>query len=175
MPQCCRACIAQGQGRVRSHLCQKGHRSHYKCLVVSITRNAIIFTTTISLTTNDVEALPVRGQVCVPKPDGSTVPQKESLICSGALLTGNGSIAGELSRCLGMARADFDALVRVWKHLSLSMSHKLRIFEACVVSRLMYGLHTSLLGLCEVRKLEHFRPGAYGRSLPSRIPSSVTY
>ena len=34
-----------------------------------------------------------------------------------------------------MAKADFDALNRVWKHAHLACAKKLQIFSACVVSR----------------------------------------
>ena len=49
----------------------------------------------------------VRCDVVIPKPDGSHVQCKHSLSYLSALLTSNGSIADELNRRLGMARADF--------------------------------------------------------------------
>ena len=55
-----------------------------------------------------------------------------------------------------MAKADFDALVRVSNHSSLSILHQLRIFEASVTSWLMYGLHTARLKLCEFQKTGRF-------------------
>ena len=57
----------------------------------------------------------------------------------GSTLSFDGWIAGELGRRMGMAKADFDVLRKIWSHSSLPRSAKLRIFDACVVSKLLYG------------------------------------
>ena len=55
---------------------------------------------------------------------------KESLLYLGSFLCDNGSIGPGLNRALGAAMAEFETLCRVWNHTVL------RIFEACVLSKL---------------------------------------
>ena len=45
----------------------------------------------------------------------------ESLCYLGSLLTASGSIAPELSKRIGAARAEFHTLKRIWAHSSLNM------------------------------------------------------
>ena len=68
---------------------------------------------------------------------------KESLLYLGSFLCDNGSIGPELNRRLGAARAEFETLCRVWNHAVLPKEEKIRIFEACVLSKLLYCLHTA--------------------------------
>ena len=63
----------------------------------------------------------------------------------------------ELSRRLGAAKAEFDTLSRVWSHAAISPGRKIQIFEACVVSKLLYGLHTAWLKSAELAKLDAFQ------------------
>ena len=58
---------------------------------------------------------------------------------------------------MGAARAEFQALQRVWAHANLPMLEKVRIFEACVVARLTYGLQTAWLPRVIRRRLDGFQ------------------
>ena len=51
----------------------------------------------------------------------------------GGVISASGSITSEVNRRLVMAKADFDALNRVWQHAHLACAN---------------GLITNLLGLC---------------------------
>ena len=42
------------------------------------------------------------------------------------------------------------------RHANVTRSRKLKIYEACVVSRLLYGLHTSWLNEAEKKRLDAF-------------------
>ena len=80
-------------------------------------------------------ALPVRGEIEINKPDGTRVQCAESLCYLGSLLTASGSIAPELRKRTGAARAEFHTLKRIWAHSSLNIGKKIRILHACVLSR----------------------------------------
>ena len=67
------------------------------------------------------------------------------------------SIGPELNRRLGAARAEFQTLCRVWNHAVLPKAEKIRIFEACVPSKLLYCLHTAWLNKAELRRLNAFQ------------------
>ena len=89
-----------------------------------------------------------------------------------------GSVGSDVNRRLGLARADFSALSRVWKHSSLPVGQKFRIFNACVISQLMYGLHTAWLKKAELGKLDAFQARCLRmivgspHSLYSRVPNT---
>ena len=104
-----------------------------------------------------VEALPIRCNFRVLKPDGCPIECKSSMIYLGSLLDGSGDIGSELNRRLGSARAAFKTLTQVWKHARISRQHKLRIFEACIGSQLLYCLHTAWLNKAALRKLDGFQ------------------
>ena len=89
-------------------------------------------------------------------PDGNTVKNKQSLIYLGSSLSSDGRVASEVGRRIGQAKADFDALRKVWSHSRLAVDRKLRIYDACVVSKLAYGLHTATLNKTERCRLDGF-------------------
>ena len=87
--------------------------------------------------------LPVRCEARIKKPNENYVVSKESLLYLEVFLCDNGSIGPELNRRLGAARAEFETLCRVWNHAVPPKAGKIRIFEARVLSKLLYCLHTT--------------------------------
>ena len=83
--------------------------------------------------------------------------RKESISYSGALLAADGSVGSEITPSLGSCACRCSAPSRVWKHSSLPVGHKIRIFNAGVASQLMYGLHTAWLKKAELGKLDAFQ------------------
>ena len=73
------------------------------------------------------------------KADGAPITKKMSMIYLGSLLSSDGRIHGELARRIGSAAAAYNELERLWKHESVLLIRKLGIYEAYVVSRLLYG------------------------------------
>ena len=73
------------------------------------------------------------------------------------ILCSDGRINTELNHRIGMARADFDKLSRVWSHASISCNRKVEVFNACVASKLMYCLNTAWLNSAELTKLDAFQ------------------
>ena len=106
----------------------------------------------------------------IPKPDGSPIRIRESMVYLGGLLHVSGKATAELTRRLGLATADFHALCRVWKHAVLDTSKKVQIFSACVISKLMYSLHTCWFGKADICKLDAFQARCLRQIL--RIPPS---
>ena len=117
-----------------------------------------------------LEVLSAGGSACILKPDGNEILQKDGIIYLGSLITSDGKVGTELSRRLGAARAEFETLSRVWSHSTLDNVRKLRIFDACVVSKLLYCLHTSFLNKQELRRLDAFQARCLRKIL--RIPHS---
>ena len=57
---------------------------------------------------------------------------------------------------MGEARGAFHKLCAVWRHANLSVKDKLRVFDACVVSKLLYSLECECLLQGDRRRLDGF-------------------
>ena len=73
-------------------------------------------------------------------PDRPLLQQKPSFIYLGSLIAADGSVSSELARRLGAAQAEFKRLNQVWRHSRLSVHERIKVYMACVVSLLLYGL-----------------------------------
>ena len=104
-----------------------------------------------------LEMLTVRCQAQVSKPDGAVVENKDHLVFLGAMLNAIGQPGSELDRRLGAARGDFQTLQKIWSHARISTLKKVRIFEACILSKLLYCMHTTYLGKPARDKLDAFQ------------------
>lgn len=109
----------------------------------------------LSFNWSKLEALPVRCDAAISTPAGN-VKVKDSIVYLGGLLSNDGCVGSELGRRIGLAQVEFKTLRRIWSHASISQSKKLRIFHACVISKLMYSLHTTWLNTSERRRLDGF-------------------
>ena len=103
-----------------------------------------------------LETLPVRTEAVIRKPDGGAIATKSSILYLGSSLASDGRFGSELNRRLGMARSDFDKLRLAWSHSSISTRRKVQIFDACILAKLLYGLHVAWLNQTERRRLDGF-------------------
>ena len=55
-----------------------------------------------------------------------------------------------------MASADFKLLDTLWTHAKVTNRDKYKIYLACIVSKLLYGLQTAWLTKAQVTKLDGF-------------------
>ena len=104
-----------------------------------------------------LECLAVRRGGKVHKADGAAVTPKASMKYLGSLLTETGRIGTELYQRLGAATSVFNELERVWKHASITRHRKIEIFNACVVTKLTYGLESACLNKLECRRLDAYQ------------------
>ena len=91
--------------------------------------------------------------------DGSLVQQVSSIVYLGGLIDQTGKPGPEVRRRIGEAGQVFQKLKRVWRHAGLSVRKKLRIYKACVVSKLIYNLSTLWLTDSQLNHVDsfHFR------------------
>ena len=75
----------------------------------------------------------------------------------GSTLASDGRATAELSRRIGMAKADFRTLGRVWKNSALTSKRKLAIYSSLVESKLLYSLSTATYTVAELRRLDGFQ------------------
>ena len=95
------------------------------------------------------------GAVCMP--DGRQVVSSEHMGYLGTVLAPDGTNDRELSRRIGVAKADFVALSRVWSQSALTRAKKLHIFSALVESKLFYSLASMCLTVAQQRRLDGFQ------------------
>ena len=93
-------------------------------------------------------------------PNDDIIEPKDMMTYLGATVYADGSLKRELNRKLGSAWAEFQKLDRLWKHAVLPSCRKIRIFQAVVVPKLLYGLSSAWLNASETRRLMAFRVGA---------------
>ena len=111
----------------------------------------------LSFNWKKLECLAVRHGGTVHKADGAAVTPKASMKYLGSLLTETGRIGTELNQRLGAATSVFNELERVWKHASITRHRKIEIFNACVVTKLTYGLESAWLNKLECRRLDAYQ------------------
>ena len=102
-----------------------------------------------------------------------SIPSTPSLVYLGATLAADGRVGSELSRRIGMAKGDFRALSKVWRHSSLLRARKLEIYRALIESRLLYGLSTACFTKAQLRQLDGFQAKCL-RSILGIPPSFVS-
>ena len=92
----------------------------------------------------------------------------------GSFVCDNGSFRPELNKRFGAAWAQFETLCRVWNHAVLPMAEQIRIFEACVLSKLLFCLHTAWLNKAELRRLNGSKHNFSGKCIPHSFVSKIS-
>jgi len=76
----------------------------------------------------------------------------------GSVVSSDGSVSGEVKRRIGMALAAFQTLKpSLWKRKEVSLSTKMKVFRAVVLSRLLYGAESWALSARDLQRLEAFQ------------------
>ena len=68
--------------------------------------------------------------------DGTAMPQSSSMKYLGSTIDAHGRLDSEVFRKLGLAKADFLSLSKLWGHANVPIKDKLHYFESLVISRL---------------------------------------
>ena len=117
-----------------------------------------------------IELLDVAHGGSIYTPEGEAITRKSSITYLGGLLSADGRVVSELGRRIGLAEQVFNELRKVCSHTSVTRTRKLEVFNACVLSKLMYGLHTAWLNKAERARLDSFQARCLRRIF--KIPSS---
>ena len=102
----------------------------------------------------------------------------EQFIYLGSTITSKLSLKKELDRRIGMAASTFSRLsTRVWKNPRLSIKTKVTVYNACVVSTLLYGSECWTTNAAQEQRLNVFHMRSLrkllGISWMSRTPNTV--
>ena len=76
----------------------------------------------------------------ITRPDGGRISTVRGAVYLGGLITCDGKASSELSRRIGEATGVFNKLRKMWSHSPISLEFKLKIYKACVLSRLLFSL-----------------------------------
>jgi hypothetical protein len=110
----------------------------------------------MELHSSKFQLLSVNGDYQLRTPEGHAIPNTDSMTYLGATVYADGSLKRELGRKLGCAWADFTKLNRLWKHSTLTKSRKIAVYQAVIISRLLYGLGSAWLNVADIRRLNGF-------------------
>ena len=123
-------------------------------------RACLAFCLTINLKKTKVMYTPSIGQVYVePKitVEGNRLGVVDSFVYLGSTLSRNGSLDAEISRRIAKVSTAFGKLEkRVWSDRGITTNTKLSVYEACVLTILLYGSETWKTYRQHVNLLERF-------------------
>lgn len=89
--------------------------------------------------------------------DGKLVEEKEAMNYLGTSVAADGTVSKELGRRLGAAWSEYVKLEKLWKHTTLPKTRKVEVFQAAVISKLLYGLSAVWLNTSDLRRLDGFQ------------------
>ncbi|XP_044573421.1 uncharacterized protein LOC123257663 [Drosophila ananassae] len=87
---------------------------------------------------------------------GKTVDFVDHFTYLGTIISSSGGVEKDVESRLCKARSAFGRLHRIWRNQQISRRTKLRIFNACVKSILLYGAETWLTSQRMMSKLQSF-------------------
>jgi len=99
------------------------------------------------------------------QPDGGDIKTVRDAMYLGGLITCDARAAAELSRRLGEATGAFKALSKIWSHSSIGRKRRFAIYDACVLSKLLYSLDSLWLLKADRTRLDAFHAKCVRRLL----------
>ena len=90
------------------------------------------------------------------QPSGEPVRFVAQAVYLGGLLSTTTSAKSEVTRRIGEAKGTFKALQRCWSHANVTRQRKIELYQACVVSKVMYNLESLWLLQADVHRLDAF-------------------
>lgn len=88
--------------------------------------------------------------------DGAPIEEVAQFNYLGSLITTDGGAIEDIKSRLSKAQAAFGRLWSCWKSTKIARGTKLRVFNACVKSVLLYGSETWLINKISIQKIQVF-------------------
>jgi hypothetical protein len=108
----------------------------------------------INVDKTKVMATGLKGQTQVISIGGKPVEEVGEFCYLGSVIAGDGSCDKDIRTRLGKANSTFGRLTNIWKNKSLSINIKCRLYEALVMSVLLYGAETWPMTVANMKRLE---------------------
>ena len=90
-------------------------------------------------------------------PAGTALRPEESMLYLSSVIQSDRRLGCEISRKIGAATAFFNALKTIWRHRGICLARKCNLFEALVMSKVLYGLSCTWPLKAEIRRLDGFQ------------------
>ncbi|XP_044573288.1 uncharacterized protein LOC123257606 [Drosophila ananassae] len=145
-----------GSGLRGQHLCLLAHRFpdiQAKCSDLETRAKAA----GLSINASKTKAMRIRHShqskitIC-----GKIVEYVDSSVYLGTVISANGGVEKVMENRLSKARSAFGRLQRIWRNQQISRKTKLRIFNTCMKSVLLYVSETWLTSQRKIVKLQAF-------------------
>ena len=104
----------------------------------------------------------------------NTVESVSEFIYLGSKISSDGHSTPEVMRRIALAASAMNQLGRVWRQKNLSIATKLRLYETCVASVLLYCSETWTLLKADVGRLQAFHMRSLRRILGIRWFDHIT-
>ena len=101
-----------------------------------------------------VMVIGVQGQTQAVKVEGKPVEEVSEFCYLGSVIAGDGSCDKDIRTRLGKANSTFGRLLNIWKNKSLAIKIKIQLYEALVMSTLLYGAETWSMTVANMKRLE---------------------
>ena len=98
-------------------------------------------------------------------PSGAPIKVVTQFTYLGSFLNADGKADYAVGRRIGESRSAFKSLQVVWNHANLTRARKLEVFDACVMSKLMFSLEPMCLKLKERTRIDAFQAQSLRRIL----------
>ena len=101
-------------------------------------------------------AMRINNQGQLVQPSGEPVRFVDQAVYLGGLFSTTTCAKPEVIWRIGEAKGTFRALQRCWSHANISRQRKIELYQACVVSKVMYNLESLWLLQADVQRLDAF-------------------
>ena len=112
---------------------------------------------------------PARIQV-----DGNNLSNTTSFTYLGSIVTSDGGADKDIKARLGKARGAFISLKNIWKTNDISRRTKMRIYNSCVLSVLLYGAECWRMTERDIYRLSSFHNGCLRKIMRIFWPNKIT-
>jgi hypothetical protein len=96
----------------------------------------------------------VQGQTQAIQAGGKPVEEVNEFCYLGSVIARDGSCDKDIRTQLGKANSCFGRLLNIWRNKGLSIKIKIRLYEALVMSTLLYGAETWPMTVANMKRLE---------------------
>jgi hypothetical protein len=96
----------------------------------------------------------VQGQTQAIQAGGKPVEEVNEFCYLGSVIARDGSCDKDIRTRLGKANSCFGRLLNIWRNKGLSIKIKIRLYEALVMSTLLYGAETWPMTVANMKRLE---------------------
>ena len=123
-----------------------------------------------------LERLQIHSDAAIYDEDGKPIMMKDSIKYLGAMLHKTGRVDSEIGSKIGYTNQEFRTIMQIWNHTNIRKQRKLQLYQALILSKLLYGLQTIWLSKRLRQKINAFHCASVRKiiGIPHSYVSRVT-